>query len=411
MDASHARVADAAPLEDGDIWHPCDRVAHAPRRIVVERAELRAVLTYQAAWADLADRALEPNIFLDPAFALPLAQHVGTSRRGGFLLAWEESDEASFGRLVALLPIQRGFLLDRVVRGYANEQVCLGVPLLDRDRALEAWTVILEWLSADSTKAALALTSLPRDGAFFRLLVAGGMSSRLHVLEERRRAILRRAEGRTAAASFRSAKRRKEARRQRHRLADLGARTFVSARTPAEVRNATERFLALEHGGWKGRSGALLTDPSLATFTRTMTRLLAHEGKCRIDSLELDGRPVAMGIVITAGDRAHFWKTTFDEDYAPLSPGVQLALEITERQLADADVAVTDSCAAPDHPMIDRLWCERMAVVDVVLDLQPLEPGRFDRVLSSETAWRAARRKAKALFVRVRALVRKRRRQ
>ena len=131
----------------------------------------------------------------------------------------------------------------------------------------------------------------------------------MHVLAAHHRAILDAAPvaETKAITSIASARRRKELRRQRRRLSETGVRRYVSARAPAEIARATERFLALEHNGWKGARGtALLADPTLATFVRTMTRLMAHEGKCRIDSLEIDGRPVAMGIVITVGDRAHF---------------------------------------------------------------------------------------------------------
>jgi hypothetical protein len=45
-----------------------------------------------------------------------------------------------------------------------------------------------------------------------------------------------------------------------------------------------------------------------------MTRRLSREGKCRIDALTVDGRPVAMGIVLRSRDRAFFWKIAYDED-------------------------------------------------------------------------------------------------
>ena len=379
-------------------------VAPAPRLLIVECVELRVLLVHQAAWAGLCSRALEPNIFLEPGFALPLIQHVRHGQRPSFLLVWEDDDATSFGRLVGLLPLApRRFPGDRVCRGFTDPQVCLGVPLLDRARATEVWAKALEWLGGKTGRAAFSLTLVPRDGAFFKLLLRGEVGGRCRLLYERRRACLPASAPTSEIACFRSAKRRKEMRRQRRRLADRGERALVSARTPAEVRRATERFLALEHGGWKGgRGNALLADPGLATFTRSMTRLLAHEGKCRIDSLEVDGRPVAMGIVVSANGGAYFWKTAFDERYAPLSPGVQLALAITETQLADEDVTMTDSCAAPDHPMIDRLWPDRLTLVDCLVDLHPDEPGRFARVYTLERLGRAAWQTAKAFGKRLR---------
>ena len=91
---------------------------------------------------------------------------------------------------------------------------------------------------------------------------------------------------------------------------------------------------------------------------------------------------VASAVVLLTliGTTLYFWKTAFDERFAALSPGVQLALELTEVQLADPGVTTTDSCAAPDHPMIDRLWPDRMALVDVMIDLHPDEPASFRTV-------------------------------
>jgi len=410
LDASRARIvedlsqANEVDASDAAFGGPATRA-----RLFVERADLRTMLTHQTAWADLAGRALESNIFLDPGFALPLVQHMASGRRPTFVLVWEEDSDTAFGRLVGLMALAPpAFPADPVVRAFSHSLICLGTPLVDRTRGSEAWTLLLEWLGTDPRQAALALTGLPRDGAFFRMLVDAELGSRCHILSEAKRACLggRDAHAPVAKAAM-SAKRRKEMRRLSRRLADLGHRSFVSARTPAEIGRATERFLALEHRGWKGgRGSALLADRALATFTRSMTRLMAHEGKCRIDSLEVDGRAVAMGIVLTAGGRAHFWKTAFDEAYAPLSPGVQLALEITEAQLADPTIRMTDSCAAPDHPMIDRLWPDRMMVADILINLRPGAPRRFATIYRIELWHRAMRRTAKTIWKHTRRVAR-----
>ena len=410
MDASrHWTVGDDLTLPDALAHEPPDDESRpSPKRLLsVEQADLRTLLGYQDAWAHLAANALDPNIFLDPAFALPLVQHIGPARRPIFILVWQESDTTSFGRLVGLLPISKRIVPgDRVARGFAHEQICLGQPLLDRDLADAAWRTLLDWLGAGHARLALRLRRIPSDGQFFRSLVEPTLGTTGHLLGEHHRACLRARPSAdiTTVASFRSAKRRKESRRLQRRLADLGDRAYVSAKTPVEVRHATERFLALECNSWKGvRGSALLEDAGLATFTRSMTRLMAEEGKCRIESLEIDGRPVAMGIVVTAHGRAHFWKTAFDERYAALSPGVQLALEITETQLADASVLATDSCAAPNHPMIDRLWPDRMSLVDVMVDLHPDEPASFRAVYTVERLAIATRAQAKALVNSLRA--------
>ncbi len=62
-----------------------------------------------------------------------------------------------------------------------------------------------------------------------------------------------------------------------------------------------------------------------------------------------------------------FWKIAYDEAHARSSPGVQLSLDLTEQFLADESLARVDSCATADHPMIDHLWRERLALTDLLI--------------------------------------------
>jgi hypothetical protein len=86
-------------------------------------------------WSDLVTRALEPNVFFDPAFALLLLQHDGFAGQPVFLLAWQEDGSVSRGRLAGLLPVMlppRSRLFGPgFVRGFQNKQIALGAPLLD----------------------------------------------------------------------------------------------------------------------------------------------------------------------------------------------------------------------------------------------------------------------------------------
>ena len=362
----------------------------APLRLHVEYVSSRTMIGYEAAWADLAARALESNVFLEPAFALPLIQHAERARPPRFLLVWAESHAVGFSQLIGLLPLARDAWPHPfgVLRCFADRLTVGGVPLLDKASGASAMAAMLAWLREREPKArALLVRGVALDGAFATTLARSGAV--YDVQCGRERAILRRIEpcapvgGLVPRSTFLSAKRRKELRRQRRRLSEIGERCYTSARTPGEIAKATERFLSLEHRGWKGKRGtALLASAHLATFTRTMTRLMACEGKCRIDAIEIDGRAVAMGIILTVAGRAHFWKTAFDETYANRSPGVQFALDLTQAQLADDSVWLTDSCAVPDHPMIDRLWPERMPVGDLLIALRPDDTRGFRRVVA-----------------------------
>jgi hypothetical protein len=57
-----------------------------------------------------------------------------------------------------------------------------------------------------------------------------------------------------------------------------------------------------------------------------------------------------------------------------LSPGVQLTLDLTRHLCADPAIAMADSTASPDHPMINPIWRGRLAIGDVLIPLRPRDP-------------------------------------
>src|SRR5438105_8294118 len=170
-------------------------------------------------------------------------------------------------------------------------------------------------------------------------------------------------------------KKLKELRRQRHRLAEHGAVSFDAARSPDEVAGAIEVFMKLEAGGWKGERGtALAQDEGDAAFIRRATRALAENGQCEIVTLRAGDTPVAAAIVLRHQDRAFYFKLGVDERFAKFSPGVQLTLDLTRHLCADPMIASADSTASPDHPMINPIWRERLAIGDVLIPLRRNDP-------------------------------------
>jgi hypothetical protein len=193
------------------------------------------------------------------------------------------------------------------------------------------------------------------------------------------------------------AKKLKELRRQRNRLAEHGAVHFEVARRPAEVAAATETFLALEASGWKAKRGtALGQHEGDAAFVRRATAALAETGQCEIVSLRAGETPVAAAIVLRHQDRAFYFKLGVDERFAKFSPGVQLTLELTGHLCADPAIASADSTASPDHPMINPIWRGRLAIGDVLIPLRRRDPvvALIQAALSLRNAIREPARRA-----------------
>ena len=101
------------------------------------------------------------------------------------------------------------------------------------------------------------------------------------------------------------------------------------------------------------------------------------------------------------------WKIAYDESLSPYSPGVQFILEYARHQLADDSVDATDSCAIPDHPMIDQLWRERIAIADFFVASDASSATAFGAAVEREALRRGVRAIAKRAFNATRRQVRR----
>jgi CelD/BcsL family acetyltransferase involved in cellulose biosynthesis len=189
------------------------------------------------------------------------------------------------------------------------------------------------------------------------------------MVEAHHRAMLSRPEkGEADCRAALPLRRRKEYSRQMRRLADLGEVVVETASQTDAVIARFDEFLALEAAGWKGRSRTALAErPKAAAMARTIVERCAARGAVRIDSIRLAGRPIAMLVSFLAGKSAYTWKIAYDEAYEKFSPGAQLMLEAGRTLLSNGGVERIDSLADANHPMIDHLWHERLAIGTVVI--------------------------------------------
>jgi CelD/BcsL family acetyltransferase involved in cellulose biosynthesis len=343
-------------------------------------APLTAVATNQ--WQALAERAVEPNGYNLPDWELAVSASA-TGRTGASALgAWSEASPAqdSAVRLIGLLPVisfWRAYRIPLPVLVSADPYGTLCTPLLDRDCANEAAARLMQQARKAGAHA-LVLRDMSLDGAAMKaiteVLRQGGMRPR--VLHSHLRACLDATRDADALLhDALGAKKLKELRRQRNRLAGHGAIGFEVARTPEQVASAVEDFLALEASGWKARRGtAMMQDDGDARFIRRATTALAERGQCEIVTLRAGEERIAAAVVLRHLDRAFYFKLGVDERFAKFSPGVQLSLELTRYLCSDPAITSADSTASPDHPMINPIWRGRFAIGDVLIPLRPRDP-------------------------------------
>jgi CelD/BcsL family acetyltransferase involved in cellulose biosynthesis len=361
----------------------------------VEIVGLDGADPYEDAWRDLSSRALEANVFAEPAFVVSALRHFARSDRLQLLFVWQgESRERLIGALVLQYPRLRAG--PGVARVWQSDQAGLAALMLDREAAEQALGAVMDWLRDERPRTiGLLLPSLDASGATFLTVqtIGAHRNARLCQFSQRRRAVLSVAA--KLARGFEGSlpkKRLKEWGRQMRRLRERGEVDFrVASDGPA-----VEKFLALEAKGWKGaQRTALGADAGLAAFTRSMLARLAQEGNLAIHLLELDGQAIATGVILRSGDRAFYWKTAYEESYAEFSLGLQLTLALSRAQERDPTIAATDSCAIEGHPMIDRLWTARLALADCVIALRPGPARGLTLWLAGEMARRRLREVAK----------------
>lgn len=313
-------------------------------------------------WRDLASRALVPNVFYEPEFAIPAAIPFGD---GVQLLTVSEGSEPD-ASLAGLWP----FRLSRtrwgvpipVMVGWNHPFASLGVPLLDRDRAEEALCLILsapEHLPGLPRRLLLPL--IPNRGPFADILtrLENRSLTREAQFEIHSRAMLAPDNREGYFERHLSSSTRSKLRQEFRRLERQGSVRFEAVTNPNAVDAALEDYIALEAGGWKGRAGtAVNCSPAETAFLKQAVARLAIQGRARIDRLVLNEQSIASSVTFMTGRKAWYAKISFDESQSNNSPGSQLVVHVTNSMLADARIEIADSCAPPGHPLMRRFWAE-----------------------------------------------------
>lgn len=332
--------------------------AGAAPQVAVARSAAEAA-GFAAAWQALADRAAEPNPFYEPWGLLPALEAYGAGRDSRIALV---QDGARPGRLIGVFPLEmrRGSrrLPLRHLVAWRHPHLFLATPLVDADRAEEAWRGLLAW----SRRQGALLLDLPDQSAegpvaaALRAVQGGAGSRRLDRFE---RAVLRRDGGDAEDYMARSSSSgsRKSWRRLLRRLGTQGALELRGLSPGESAAPWIDRFLRLEAAGWKGRGGtAMASSPQAQRYFREMALAAQARGALHMLGLFLGDVPVALQCNLLAGTAGFAFKVAFDEAYATYSPGVLLEVEAIRDLWVREGFEWMDSCASPRSPLMGRLW-------------------------------------------------------
>lgn len=379
--ASGQMIADLAGVRGNLDVSPHDALRGAslpdsPRKLSIYAASAGFDLVEEL--DHLAARSVEPNVFFNPRFLAPAMPRL-EDREVFLAVMRDESDHRS--RLRFLLPysVERPGLGigPAIVRAWSSPYGPLGAPLIDRDDPVGTVDDFLAMLARPSLglPPVLVLPDMPLEGEAASIIRTAAMGRNLPVLtaNTRQRACLKSdLEGEAYLRESLKSHHFREYRRLWRRLAEQGELQYQVARHPDEIRRGCESFLTLELMGWKGRERtALASDRFQAAFMREAIHRMSEQDMVRVHTLTLDGETIAALIVFIERGIAYTWKTAYDETLSHFSPGALLMIEATKTHLDDFNIDMTDSCAAPEHPQMDRLWSERREMGTLVIGLTP----------------------------------------
>ena len=321
-------------------------------------------------WSELAERAVEPNPFAEPAMVTNAAEHLPGGEAVGLLMV--RSDR----RLVMAVPVVRVSRFRRVplpaVAIWSHAHSSSGVPLVEPDAVHEAWTAVLDW--ADRERIPWLVLDTVHDGGAAlapvdEVLIARGR--RAHRFDPYSRPVVRRRPEATYTDGRMSSARRKKLRRHRRQLeealgGELMARDLLEdAHDPDD---AISRFLAMEASGWKGEDHtAMASTPGDAEFFRRLGHAMHSERRMQIWSLGTGDRAAAMACNLVAGNSIFHMKVCFDEQFARFSPGVQLEVDMLEAFHRDERLDLLDSCTGADNTGINQMYPDRQEMATLLI--------------------------------------------
>jgi CelD/BcsL family acetyltransferase involved in cellulose biosynthesis len=351
---------------------------------------------------DLVARAAEPNVFAEPAMVVAAAR---AHPPGALKVIVAYADHGRDGRrLIGAMPLLvTGRMAGaRVASARPHAYAVLSTPLLDARRAEAALLAMFDRVAADrSLPTTLRFPMLgaggPVEAAFHAAAARGGRA--LRVIARGARARLNPVEGGSRAflAARFPGQKRKKYRNERRKLEALGDVTFTR-HGGARAADALEEFLALEAASWKGRAGtAIVCDPVDAGYIRKGVAGLAADGNADIVALRVDGRAVAMGLVLRSGGAAWFHKVAYAEDVAKVSPGGHLMIDLTAMLLDETGFRFADSCVIEGAGALAGTWTGEQPIVDLAVDATPGASFAFPMMVAVERARLALRARAKAL--------------
>jgi len=325
------------------------------------------------AWSDLESRAIEPNAYLSPHFALPAIRHL--DRDAGTVIALIETCAPGSTALIGVgvfrgVPATRTFPVPHL-QAYRSPHSFLSGLLIDRECGRAAIDGLFDQLHAMRWRwHGLAFTGTWNDGPLSDLM-REAVAERGLLREDRdpRMRALLVSEHRSDLLDAALRARGKQVKRSMRKLEERGRVTWSASRHAPISEEAVESFLHLEHQGWKGESGtSLRSKPAEESFFREVVFGFGKVGRALFTELKLDGKVISSTSNFISGRGGFAFKVGWLPDLAKMSPGVLNEVELMRsfQQGACSDLEFFDS-GATEGSYMENLWTGRRTLISTTI--------------------------------------------
>ena len=351
-------------------------------------------------WHGLEARAVEPNAYLSPSFALPAIDHLERADDVYLATAHRADGHDTDGTLcgLAILVHRRAsalFPLPHMASFKSKHSYLTGFLLDEVDPKATGEAIVDHIASARPRAYGLHLVDFPSEGPANDAVrsIASRQRWATTTIGHRERPVLDVAALRSAASwdSHLSANRRKKYRRSVRGLEEHGALDWHITKGRDVTDADIDEFLRLEHLGWKGGQGSsLLSSSANRSFFAASAKAFQATDSLVMTQLRQNGTAIAATCNFASGDELFAFKIGWEPELARHSPGIVNELRFLEHVAASTDRLTTVDSGAGEDSFIGPYWPGRRTLVNVVI--------AFNRVgrLGGLTA-RSARRAKRAV--------------
>jgi CelD/BcsL family acetyltransferase involved in cellulose biosynthesis len=327
-----------------------------------------------AAWDALELRSLDQNIYLSPHFVLPALRYLESSDK--VLVVLIERKKSAETELIGLglfepVAATRRFPLPHLRALQTRHSYETGL-LLDPEQAETAIDAFIRWCSSDAfTWHGVEFPLWPSGGGgdMFLQKICKSRHVQCEELDRNNRATLNpTVAGEDYIQKQLSANRLKDLRRKQRRLADLGKVSWKAHSGNDVTEEVVQRFLDLEHAGWKGEHGcSLKSSIGNEQFFRCMVLELSKRGRAVFTEISIDDNVISSTSNFLSGQTGFAFKLGWNPDYAKYSPGIMNEVEIVRNapQLFSS-MTCLDS-GASEGSFMDQLWAGRRSLTHIVI--------------------------------------------